>query len=422
MDEGWTTGHAYPRIQFAEGVPLDAGERQKILGRIKYQRLRPLARDGSPAGDSSGRVERVFTDAAPEKFKFSGEVKTSNGKTLKVHASDDAFYIERPATADDLGSFLNVVRGEEITSQRLESMITARGPPKSLAGPAPESAAARVAAESQIDLARARFEEEVQKYGLDAAIERFDEDYATRALDAIRGGKSVNPPPPGAKGIPSADTPNRKVLEAVASVEHKEYAKAVEDATRAFAGRPPSPRTVVAALAYADSRGAAELGEYFAIKSGMMHPEMSPEMRANLKVEFHNGKIEVILDVKPETPLAPIFGAERDTAVATLMEGATPAQLYYVEDSRPLSKLDGTASPGASLSDASRTRRIVWTRYTPKGLDGHMPPKVRVDGRVYQRSLIGGATSTGPTTGLPPVWYLVRECDPAVDQDCEDKK
>jgi hypothetical protein len=150
---------------------------------------------------------------------------------------------------------------------------------------------------------------------------------------------------------------------------------------------------------------------------------MSAHLRNSVEIRVNGGKIDVVLELKPEVPREPIFLSERD-AVIDAFTGQTSPALYYVEDARVLSKLDGTAAPGPTLSDAARNPRLRWTKFTVKGLGGYEPLKLRVGKSVYQRSMIGRSRPTvDAAIGNEPVLYLVRPCTREEDgEDCDESK
>ena len=208
----------------------------------------------------------------------------------------------------------------------------------------------------------------------------FETEFSSRAIDA------------SARGNRSGRWNKEKACSEKRARTRKSWRRSTRTNTRitprrsrpphAFTGR-PGPIVASAAMRYADHQGASALGEYFAVKSGMF-PGMSSEARAAVKVVFRDGKIEVVLELTPDLPREPLFhGAGVELAVADLIGPSTPSSLFYIEDKAILSKLDGTLAPGPSLSEAARNPRVVWTKFTAKGLGTYQPLKVRVGDKVY---------------------------------------
>jgi hypothetical protein len=414
---------AEPAVAFAEAAPLTEGDADRIINGTKWQRIRSLETAESLLDGIPARVERTFTNTGPERVRFTAQVKTSKFKEgLKVHVTSDALYIERPAVPHDEVAFNQLINDEGTTNQLVDSLVSARGPPDqpTLTGTLRASPAAQEAVNGHADAAAAKLLEEVKTLGLDAALDRFEPEVAPEAIRALEEGKSPELLDAANRTV-KADRPNGQILKAIQLYENKEFAGAVENATRAFLGK-PSPEVIAATLHYCDQRGAKALGEYFAVKSGLF-PEMSAHLRNSVEIRVNGGKIDVVLELKPEVPREPIFLSERD-AVIDAFTGQTSPALYYVEDARVLSKLDGTAAPGPTLSDAARNPRLRWTKFTVKGLGGYEPLKLRVGKSVYQRSMIGRSRPTvDAAIGNEPVLYLVRPCTREEDgEDCDESK
>ena len=116
------------KIQFAEANPLANGEAERVLNEARWQRIRPLDQQGPLTDALPAHVERVFTGEGPKGTRFVVDWKLPDGKSLKVHVTGDAIYLERPTVAADHEWFNLLVNEQGVTSQRARSLISRRGP------------------------------------------------------------------------------------------------------------------------------------------------------------------------------------------------------------------------------------------------------------------------------------------------------